>query len=116
MGEVGKQVRGREEELGLVCKFYNLKNLKSFVQKNNYVCLSECTAMPPMARVLNGPKLLPGAISGSVALLQLGFVCMSVALVTTEGCAATLDMRGYLETCCDPRATLQIRSILMFMA
>lgn len=71
--------------------------------------------MPPAARVLNGPRLLPEAMSGSVALPPLEFVLMSVAIVTNEDCAATLNMRRHLEPCCGPRATLHLGSVLMFM-
>lgn len=41
--------------------------------------------LPPRAMVTSRPGLQPGAMSASMALLQLESVWMSVAPVTTEG-------------------------------
>lgn len=54
------------------------------------------------------PGLVPGTMSGSVALQQPGSVFMARALVNTEGHVDDWDLIKYLSPCWSPRAMLPL--------
>lgn len=60
--------------------------------------------LPPGARLTSEPWLLPGTMSGSVILLQLGSELMSVDNVPDEGHTDAQGLGCYLWLCACPTA------------
>lgn len=71
--------------------------------------------LPSEAMLMSRSMLLPRAMSGIVVLMQLGFMLVSVAHVTTYGHADINGLCLCLKPCRFPWAVLAHRAILMLV-
>ncbi|MEJ1284915.1 hypothetical protein NN561_015905 [Cricetulus griseus] len=71
---------------------------------NNYWLIKNRALLPPGDMMTSGPELLPGVMSGNIALKQPGFVLMSMASLTTEGHVDNQDLVRPLSPCWCMRA------------